>query len=146
MTEAAKWEDTIEWVGMVAGCIVNKDGKFLLVQEKQQKVYGLWNLPAGHVDKGESLEAAAAREVLEETGYEVEVGKEKGLFHEHASTPVKHIFEAKIIGGELKIQEDEILDVKWLSFEEVEQLSKDNKLRAPWIIDIVRELNKSDSS
>ena len=34
---------------VVAGEKKEKDGKFLLVQEKQPKAYGLWNLPAGHV-------------------------------------------------------------------------------------------------
>ena len=54
-------------VPVVAGCVIQKDGKYLLVQEKQQKVYGLWNLPAGHVDEGETFEEAAIRESQEET-------------------------------------------------------------------------------
>lgn len=131
------WEKTIEWVSIVAGCVIKQDGKYLVVQEKGPKVYGLWNLPAGRVDKGETIEEAAIREVNEETGYNVELLEEIGVYHKSVGTSVKHIFRAKIVGGELKIQEDEILDVKWVSFEEIKALKEASKLREPWIWDVV---------
>ncbi len=40
-SDQTKWEDTVEWVGIIAGCIIKQDGKYLLVQEKQPKAYGL---------------------------------------------------------------------------------------------------------
>ncbi len=58
--QQSKWEDTVAWVGVVAGCVIRRDSTYLLVQEKQKKAYGLWNLPAGYVDKGETIEQAAA--------------------------------------------------------------------------------------
>jgi 8-oxo-dGTP pyrophosphatase MutT (NUDIX family) len=132
------WEKTVEWVGIVAGCVVKNDAdKYLLVQEKKPKVYGLWNLPAGYVDKGETSEQAAIREAKEETGYDVTLGKQIGLYHEHVGAPVKHIFSAQVIGGELTIKEDEILDVKWLSLEEIKALKSADKLRANWIWDVI---------
>ena len=63
-----QWRESVEWVGIVAGCLIEKDGRYLLVQEKQPKVYGLWNLPAGYVDKGEAIRQAAIREAKEESG------------------------------------------------------------------------------
>lgn len=60
-----EWETSIQRIGVVAGCIIFQEGKYLMVQEKQEKVYGLWNVPAGYVDKGEEVEAAAIREALE---------------------------------------------------------------------------------
>ena len=135
----AEWEASVEWVGVVAGCLVKKGGKYLLVQEKRKKVYGLWNLPAGYVDKDKTIEGTAIKEVEEETGYEVRLVQEIGLFHEDLKRPIKHIFSAEIIGGELKPQPDEILDVKWLTKEEVRELKKFKKLRAEWIWDIVQQ-------
>lgn len=134
-----EWEASIERARVVVGCLIKKDGKYLLVQEKQPKAYGLWNLPAGHVDKGETLETAAIREVKEETGYDTQLVKEIALYHETAQQTIKHIFSADIIGGELTPQEDEILDVKWLTFDEVSVINDEKKLRKPWVWDVIQK-------
>jgi 8-oxo-dGTP pyrophosphatase MutT (NUDIX family) len=141
-----EWEQSIEWVGIVAGCVIKRDDKYLLVQEKQAKVYGLWNLPAGYVDKGETIEEAAIREAKEETGYTVRLLEEVGLYHEHLGTPVKHMFRAEIIGGHFVIPEDEILDAQWLSLEEVKVLEKAKKLRKPWIWDVLRRVDRATTA
>lgn len=44
-----------------------RDGKVLLVQRAKPPV-GIWAFPGGHVEAGERLEEAVARELLEETG------------------------------------------------------------------------------
>lgn len=134
-----EWEASIERVGVVAGCLIKKDGKYLLVQEKQPKAYGLWNLPAGHVDKGEDIESAAVREAKEETGYDVRLIKEIGLYHEAAVKTVKHVFLAEIIGGELLVQEDEILDIQWLTYGDIKTINENGKIRAPWVWDIIEK-------
>lgn len=133
----------MQWVGIVAGCVIKQDGKYLLVQEKQEKVHGLWNVPAGWVDKGEEIEAAAIREAKEESGYDVELEGEIGVYHEDSKRPVKHAFKARITGGELNIQEDEILDAKWLTYQEIEQLNAEGKVRAPWVFDAITHVENS---
>ncbi len=139
MTEK-EWKNSIEWVGIVAGCVLKKDGKYLLVQEKQPSAYGLWNLPAGHVDKGESVVHAAVRETKEETGYDVTIIKELPVTHEGSATPVKHAFFAQIIGGELAFQQNELLAARWLTYEDVENLKKSGKLRAEWVWNSITEV------
>ena len=67
-------------VEVVAGVVIKKDGKYLLIQEKKPKAYMLWNFPAGKVDVGESIEQAAIREAKEESGYDVELIKEIAVF------------------------------------------------------------------
>jgi 8-oxo-dGTP diphosphatase len=114
-----------------------------VVQELNPRVYGLWNLPAGHVDKGEDIAHAAIRETKEETGYIVELGNETGVYHLSSTTPVIHAFEARIIGGELKIQPDEILDSKWLTYEEIASLREGNKLRSTWMWDAITKVELS---
>jgi 8-oxo-dGTP pyrophosphatase MutT (NUDIX family) len=53
--------------------VIEKDGKFLLVQEGHAGAYGLWNWQQGKVEEGETIEEAAVREAKEETGYEVSI-------------------------------------------------------------------------
>lgn len=127
-------------VEVIAGCVIKQDGKYLLIQEAEPKVYGLWNIPAGHVDKGESIEEAAIREAREESGFEVKLGPKLNVYHESITVPIKHIYEAHIVGGELNIPKDEILDGKWLTYDEVKSFSESGKLRAPWIIDVIKNV------
>lgn len=118
---------------------MKQNDKYLLVQEAQPRAYGLWNVPAGHVDKGETLEGAAVREVREESGYDVKLIEEIALIHETAPQSVKHIYSAEITGGELIPQEGEILDAQWLAFDEIKELNKNNKLRKPWVWEVIEK-------
>ena len=138
-----EWEASVQWVGVVAGCVIEQNGMYLLVQEKQQKAYGLWNLPAGYVDKGEEIEAAAVREAKEETGLDVKLAGEIGVWHEDVKRPVKHAFRATVVGGDLHAQEDEILDIAWLTYDEIAGLDKAGKLRAPWVAEAVSKVENS---
>ena len=137
-----EWENTVERVGVVAGCVIKQGNKYLLVQEKQPQSYGLWNVPAGYVDKGESIEAAAIREAKEESGYDVILDVELAVYHEAITKPVKHAFEARIVGGELKIQAEEILDAQWKAYDEIESLFRQGKIRSPWVWDAINRVEK----
>ena len=64
---------------ITVACVVEREGRFLLVEE--QTVDGLLlNQPAGHWDEGETLHAAALRETLEESAWEVELIAVLGLY------------------------------------------------------------------
>lgn len=140
------WETTIAWSRVVVGCVVPDDkGRYLLVQEQQVKAYGLWNLPAGHVDKGESIEHAAVREVKEETGYDVELDEKIGIYHDVVESPIRHAFKASVIGGTLKPHPGEILDAKWFSYEEICKLRESAKLRVEWIFDAITRVEKGEA-
>ena len=56
-----------------SGCVVlNEKNEVLLVSLIETEI---WSFPKGHMEKGEKLEDTATREVLEETGYKVEIAK-----------------------------------------------------------------------
>lgn len=92
---------------------------------------GRWCLPGGAMDPGESASEACAREVLEETGLIVEVGKLVGVY----TTPnmlieyadgnriqgVSLSFEAQAIGGELCLS-DETTEFGYFSMEQIKQM------------------------
>ena len=56
------------------GAVIVQDGQVLLVRRGHAPLQGAWSLPGGVVEAGETLEAALVREILEETGLEVQVG------------------------------------------------------------------------
>jgi len=51
----------------VSACVW-REGRVLVIQRGKPPVAGMWSLPGGHVEPGERLREAAARELLEETG------------------------------------------------------------------------------
>src|SRR3989344_8062443 len=118
-------------VHVVAGVLLKKEDRFLLVQEGEGAKKGLWNWPAGKVDEGYTLEETAVKEAKEETVYNVKLIREIGIFHEGTKEAVKHLFYAEIIGGELNFPKDEIADAKWFSLDELEGM---NNLRGKWIL------------
>lgn len=127
---------------IVAGVVIKQAGKYLLVQENspEVRVHGKWNFPAGKVDEGETIEQAAVREAKEEAGYEVELIRKLDIFQVSAQTPPKHAFEAKIIGGDLAWPEDEILDAKWFTYQEIKDM--EDKLRSEWIMGAIIIMEK----
>lgn len=136
-------EKEIVKVAIVAGVVIKKDGKYLLVQEKQTKAYGLWNFPAGRVDLGDTIELTAVKEAREESGYEVELIRKIDIYQESASEPPKHAFEAKIISGELKFTEDELLDARWFTLDEIKSMK--DRLRGEWILQAISDMENNRS-
>ena len=65
---------------VIAGAIVEQEGRMLLCQRGIPPRVGTWTLPAGFMERGESVEEAARREVWEETGIDVEVTTPYSIF------------------------------------------------------------------
>ncbi|MBI1874023.1 MAG: NUDIX hydrolase [Acidobacteria bacterium] len=62
------------------GGVILMDDKVVLIKRRFDPLAGQWSLPGGRLEIGETLEAGVAREMLEETGLEVEVGRVVDVF------------------------------------------------------------------
>ena len=60
---------------VIVGCLVTSGEKILLCKRAIKPQYGLWNLPAGFLENGESAEDGAMRETFEESKARVEIVK-----------------------------------------------------------------------
>ncbi len=118
---------------VAATCIVERDGKVLMVRRGIQPGMGRWSIPGGYVDRGEVVEEAAAREVWEETGLEVEIVCLVGLLSERGHPVMVAAFAAREVGGSL-IAGPETLDVGFFSLDQLPALAfpRDQEILARW--------------
>lgn len=103
------------------GVAVLDDGRLLLVQRGRDPGRGLWAVPGGKVELGESLRDAARREVEEETGLAVEVGEVVwvGEFIDSENHLVLIDFAGTVVGGNLN-PADDAADARWVPLDEAE--------------------------
>ncbi len=104
-------------------CIIRKEGKVLLGMQNPNKFgEGYWNGMGGKVEKGETPEEAAKREVKEETGLEVSKIEQRGILRFHFSqedeTLLCHVFEADDFEGKLE-PSNEMSQFEWFSPEDI---------------------------
>jgi 8-oxo-dGTP diphosphatase len=107
---------------LCAGAVVRDPaGRLLLVRRARDPAAGMWSLPGGRIEPGETPAEAAAREVLEETGLVIRVGRLLATADIWDGVYRVHDFAAEVVGGQLRAGDD-AADVRWCTDEEVEQL------------------------
>lgn len=82
---------------IIAGCIIERDGKYLLCQRAIPPRPGTWTLPAGFMEGNETTEQAALREVWEESGVRAEILSPYSIFSVPRISEVYIIFRAIVL-------------------------------------------------
>ena len=108
---------------IVGVCIKNENDEILMVQEAREDVKGLYNIPAGKLNFYESLLEGAIRETKEETGYDVKLDSILCIQYLESKNALKVIFNATIISGYINFNNNEIMDVKWIPIEDIENMT-----------------------
>lgn len=121
------------------GIFIFKNKKFIIGQRKGAHGAGSWSVPGGHLEYGETIEKAAARETLEETGLSIGDIKIAGFTNDIFKKEKKHYLTvwvtSKWAKGDPEINEpDKFLKLDWVDFE-----SLPKPLFLPW-----KELLKSE--
>lgn len=129
---------------VVVGGIVEKDGKFLLVQEAKESCRGKWNIPAGHLEVNETVFDGAKREIKEETGCDVEL---TGLLQVGNRVLkddifISIVFSTRLLSENITYNPKEILDIKWFTYEELLSM-KDELRNYNWIINSIKALTEN---
>lgn len=112
---------------VAVGAAVCRGDEVLVVQRAREPSLGLWTVPGGMVDLGERLQEAAAREVREECGIEIEVGPvvevidnivpdDEGRVRFHYTIVD---LAARYVSGHL-VPNDELMDAAWITPEQFE--------------------------
>ena len=120
----------------VAALIINQNKEIVLIRRGVEPGKGLWSIPGGAVELGETLIEALKREVKEETGLLIDpielldvvdiIKKDENgriIFH---YVSVDYI--AKVIGGELRAASD-VVDVRWVKWEDLKKYKTTNTFR-----------------
>lgn len=107
---------------IVAFVVVNDRDEVLMIQEARDSCRGKWYLPAGRMEEGETIEQAAQREVLEETGLVVEITTLLTVETAGGSW-FRFVVTGNQVGGELKaVPDTESLQAQWVKYEDLEGL------------------------
>src|SRR6266852_2710443 len=119
--------------GSVVVLPVLPDGRILLIRQYRYATRQyLWELVAGRIDSGESVRRAAARELIEETGYRA---KRFHVFLDVFPTPgfleerMYILLAKKLIAGEAQPEEDEKITAKAFTRADLEDMIRKNVLR-----------------
>jgi 8-oxo-dGTP diphosphatase len=99
--------------------VVNSENKILLVKNWKRG----WEFPGGYVENGESIKAAAIREVREEAGIEVRLTKFCGIIQDVENSRCTVLFLGTPVSGELA-GGDDALDAGYFTIDEALQKVK----------------------
>jgi HAD superfamily hydrolase (TIGR01450 family) len=101
----------------VAAVVLDREGRVLLIQRSDN---GLWGIPTGHIEPGETVSEAIIREVREETGLQVAIQRASGIYSQpdaqiytYPSGEIAHFittcFRCEVVGGALQSDGQETL-------------------------------------
>lgn len=114
-------------IHLTVATVVERNGEFLMVRETKDGVQVL-NQPAGHVEPGEDVIAAALRETLEETGWEVKItgflGFSNAMSVVTGITYYRLVFMAEPVQFNQNAEIDSDIDsAEWMTLEEIKDPS-----------------------
>jgi 8-oxo-dGTP pyrophosphatase MutT (NUDIX family) len=116
---------------VTVAAVIERNGKFLFVQERISGGHLVLNQPAGHLDPGESLAAACRREVLEETAHHFAPTALVGIYRwrdpKRDFTFLRFAFRGTLEGTEKRPLDNEIVAIHWLTPQELEDRKAEHR-------------------
>ena len=117
-------------VDIVVSKLYNNKTTVLLIKRRNNPFKNFWALPGGFVDENEDLEAAAIRELQEETSIKIESLEQLKAFGKPFRDPRNHTVSVAFLGfvqdETIAIAADDAMEVKWFSIDELPELAFDH--------------------
>jgi len=114
---------------LTVDAVIVEGDKVVLIRRVNPPFKGMWALPGGFVEVGETVEEACVREAGEETSLDVGIVKLVGVYSDPKRDPRGHtvgvIFLCKVKGGRLKAADD-AGEAGWFSLGELPELAFDH--------------------
>jgi len=139
--------EIVEHAGSVVVLPVFPDGRILLVRQYRHAAGDfLWELVAGHIERGERPLAAARRELMEETGYRARRFEHLATFFPTPGflTEQMHLYRATgLRAGQARPEADEEFEVRAFARRELERMMRQRKLRdGKTLVGVLLELRR----
>jgi 8-oxo-dGTP diphosphatase len=108
----------------VTAAIIRKENRIFAARRKEGKhLAGYWEFPGGKLENGETPEDCLARELAEEFGIEVQVGKKLGEnVHDYGEKIIKLIaYDVSHVSGEFRLTDHD--DLRWFEGDELQNVA-----------------------
>lgn len=123
---------------LTTAVVVTHDEQFLMVEERSEGRV-VFNQPAGHIESGESIFAAARRETLEETGWDVQLSHFLGLYTYlspvNDTTYFRFCFIAEAQQQASTVLDTGIIAAHWMTLNQIK--AKQDQLRSPLVMECI---------
>lgn len=118
---------------LAAVVLVEQEKRLLMVRRGVEPALGRWAFPSGYVDRGETVEDAAMREVEEETGLVVRLSGLLGLYSGAGFPVVLAAYHAEIVDGTPRAGSD-VQEVRWFKVVDLPPLPfpHDGRILSDW--------------
>lgn len=111
----------------VGGIVFNRHNQVLLIKRNQPPASGLWSIPGGKLEPGESLVECCRREFLEETGLAVEIKSIVAVVERRIEgfhyIIVDFLADLIDINNFMPSAQSDVSEAKWISLEDIEEYS-----------------------
>jgi 8-oxo-dGTP diphosphatase len=132
--------DTMTKFFVAGHALIERESKHLITRRSKLNTYMplKWDIPGGIVNPRETLEETICREVSEETGLTIQVGRVIYVYSNRDQLPARQTFQVvylcKYKGGEVRLNPSEHDMYRWLDYNDIANVD---------MIDFLRELIKS---